>query len=270
MKIFDTGHGKIHYYFKEAANNYPTVLFFQGATAANCYLGFKNIITALPQNYGILAIDQLGYGKSDVTKSDRTLNHIMDETKAIVDCENLKKVILFAHSLGGLYALGYVKKYVEQVVAVIGVEPVTGTADQDADAFAEAVKQEANEISQMRAHGGIPETDLREHINPYLDKEEYDAQLKIFRETLDNSNQVNEAEHAKESVLAIKNQLIPDKILVLLFSRPARSSEYENSEFKNINEQTRICYCGNSHFLHWTESKRVISETNHFLKQIEN
>lgn len=268
MKTIDTGHGYIHYYFKIAAKTYPTVLFFQGSSGANCYLGFKNIITALPDKYGILAIDQLGYGESDLTRSERTIDNILAETQSIVNKEQIHKVIIFAHSLGGLYALGYIKRFSDYVQAVIGVEPVTGVTEMDVDDMVRVTKEEAQEVARDRAQGKIPESELKSLINPNLNSVDWNKQLEIFQKLLDNETQVNEAENLKSSIQSVKKISIPNKIPVLIFSRTKRQSEYQTSEFKNDHPFSKISCFGDSHFLHWTESSRVIHETTNFLNQL--
>lgn len=67
----------------------------------------------LSENFTLLKIDLPGHGQSDIIAEVQTMELVAEEVKKVLDSENLKKVHLLGHSMGGYISLGFAEKYPE-------------------------------------------------------------------------------------------------------------------------------------------------------------
>ncbi|WP_042723343.1 alpha/beta fold hydrolase [Flavobacterium sp. B17] len=67
----------------------------------------------LSENFSLLKIDLPGHGQSDIIAEVQTMELIAEEVKKVLDHQNLQKVHLLGHSMGGYISLGFAEKYPE-------------------------------------------------------------------------------------------------------------------------------------------------------------
>lgn len=86
----------------------------------------------LQDNYMLIVPDIPGSGKSPVlADEDQSIENYADCIKAIIEAENLQKVVIIGHSMGGYIALNYLEKYPEDLVS-LGLFHSTAYADDQA------------------------------------------------------------------------------------------------------------------------------------------
>ena len=119
----ELNNNRIHIYSEGVADNRPTLLFMSGgATPAPVY-DFKPIYSLFTDEYRIIVIERFGYGYSDIVKTERRIDIILEETRdALKYAGENSPFILFPHSVSGLEALYWLSKYPEEISAIIGLD----------------------------------------------------------------------------------------------------------------------------------------------------
>ncbi|MBW7675762.1 alpha/beta fold hydrolase [Chryseobacterium chendengshani] len=69
----------------------------------------------LSKDFTLLKIDLPGHGKSDVLADVHTMELMAEEVKKVVDHEELDKIHLLGHSMGGYAALAFAEKFPESL-----------------------------------------------------------------------------------------------------------------------------------------------------------
>jgi len=69
----------------------------------------------LSKDFTLLKIDLPGHGKSDILAEVHTMELMAEEVKKVVDHENLDKIHLLGHSMGGYTSLAFAEKYPENL-----------------------------------------------------------------------------------------------------------------------------------------------------------
>ena len=129
--------GKIWYSIsssKEAENKTPLLIVHGGPGATHDYL---NNLRALKGERPVILYDQLGSGKSIVSKSDKGLwqtSRFIDELRQLINFLELKEVILLGHSWGGALVAEYALKYPLKVKKLILASPLLSTKIWESDA----------------------------------------------------------------------------------------------------------------------------------------
>lgn len=65
----------------------------------------------LSKDFTLLKIDLPGHGKSEILSEVHTMELMADEVKKVVDHENLDKIHLLGHSMGGYTSLAFAEKF---------------------------------------------------------------------------------------------------------------------------------------------------------------
>lgn len=110
---------EIHIQFEGKADGQP-ILFVHGwnATSAEWYYQRKR----LANNYRLILIDLPGLGKSvRPSNKDFSLAKMANDIDAVIKHANLKNVILYGHSIGGMIILTYCTKVATSVENIRGV-----------------------------------------------------------------------------------------------------------------------------------------------------
>lgn len=101
----------------------PTIVFVHGLGS---YLKFwrYNLDHFAAQGYRVVALDMLGYGKSDKPSSfPYTMEAMADVVQALVAHLGVERPILVGHSMGGQTALSYAIRYPDAVAGLVLASP---------------------------------------------------------------------------------------------------------------------------------------------------
>jgi pimeloyl-ACP methyl ester carboxylesterase len=112
----------MHIYTKGEGENTFVLLSGLGTTAP--VLDFEPLVNELAKENKVVVVEGFGYGWSDLTKKERTVENIVGEIRAALQLANIKgPYILMPHSISGIYSMYYANKYPEEVKAIIGIDP---------------------------------------------------------------------------------------------------------------------------------------------------
>lgn len=67
----------------------------------------------LSDNFSLLKIDLPGHGQSEIIAEVQTMELMAEEVKKVLDHENITKIHLLGHSMGGYVSLAFAEKYPE-------------------------------------------------------------------------------------------------------------------------------------------------------------
>ena len=76
------------------------------------------------KDHKVVVVESFGYGWSDITEKERTVENIVEEIRTALKKANIEgPYILMPHSISGIYSMYYANKYPKEVKAIIGNDP---------------------------------------------------------------------------------------------------------------------------------------------------
>lgn len=120
-KDVETELGKINFAYREGE---PLIFCLNGFGSFDTAQSFFKIIDSLPKSYGIFAPDYLNSGFSSKSLKSYTIADEANELANIINSFKAKRVIILAHSIGGVYAM-QMKDKINNLKAFVGIEPTT-------------------------------------------------------------------------------------------------------------------------------------------------
>ncbi len=109
---------KLNYVLKGKGDT--TLFFIHGWNLDHTY--WQNQETEFSAHYQVLLFDMAGCGSSGKTRKNWTIENFAKDINIIINKENLKNVILVAHSMGGEIALEVAAANPKKVIGIIGVD----------------------------------------------------------------------------------------------------------------------------------------------------
>jgi len=118
VDIFDT---KVHVYsVGERRGNKPAVVFFSGLATPSPTADFYPLWSRLYGEYQAVVLERPGYGWSESTKRERSVQNITEEYRSALRQAGIDPpYILVAHSIGGLEAAMFAVNYINDVQGVV-------------------------------------------------------------------------------------------------------------------------------------------------------
>ncbi|MBQ9037494.1 MAG: alpha/beta hydrolase, partial [Erysipelotrichaceae bacterium] len=86
---------------EERGEGSKTIVLYPGAGTVSPVLDFRPLASYLAHYYRVITIEPFGYGLSDDTQRERTIENIAEELHETLRQLSVTKYILAAHSLGG-------------------------------------------------------------------------------------------------------------------------------------------------------------------------
>ncbi len=83
------------------------------------FISWRRMTSALEEENQVIFVDRAGYGLSDNTSQERTVENIVEDYRTALRNAGVEApYILLPHSIGGIYASYWVSKYPEEIEAV--------------------------------------------------------------------------------------------------------------------------------------------------------
>lgn len=247
--------GPIYYFYEKAKLGQPTLLFLPAFGGDSTYFNFKHIIDRLKHQYGILAMDSIGYGKSGTKSMDRTLKNVVSNYLEIFDHLHLDKVIIVGHSMGAIYSLALAEK-IDPAYILLIEPPHIGILDSIQVENQNFLKQ-IDMLLPLMKKGDVTPFDFIESTNPHNDKKIRLENAKLLFSNFANTSLLTEIDHTNETISitsALSNDIL---VKTIVLCTKARQLEYEQSVFKNVKEIHAI---EGTHYLHWSNPKEVLAK----------
>ena len=97
-----------------------TIVAMAGLGMGDCSVSMRQMTACLEEDNLVVFIDRAGYGLSDDTNNEMTLEYIVEDyRKALKNSGVEGPYILMPHSIGGVYATYWCSQYPEEIEAVV-------------------------------------------------------------------------------------------------------------------------------------------------------
>ncbi|MHB9922519.1 alpha/beta fold hydrolase [Clostridium botulinum] len=272
MHVYSEGHGK------------KTIVLMPGLGSVAPSIDFKPLINEFKKDFKIVVVEPLGYGFSEETSKERSVENIVDETRMALKKAKIEgPYILMPHSISGVYAQYYASTYPDEVDAIIMLDTTLVKAvieETDKIDFSFGKKQFA-----LAAAGNFLGIDRLYYNNIYKDENCFSESDKndlvkmgvqsSFNETmkneanllLKNCETVNKAKMSKDLPIF--------KFIAIKSVKDINKEKYTKVMNKNINEfkeYTKFIYCvlEGRHYIYYTKSRDIGKETREFLAKYDN
>lgn len=262
----------MHIYTKGKGDN--TIVLLSGLGTAAPALDFEPLVNEMSQNNKVVVVESFGYGWSDITNKDRTVENIVEEMRLALKKSNIKgPYILMPHSISGIYSMYFANTYPEEVKAIIGIDP---TLPQALEYFDETSPTMPKYFSYL-APTGIARLALyinTEDFLPIADDGTYsDRNLKMTKAISAwksyNKSVVAEANEIENNIEKTVGMKFPTNLPVILFTT---KEDKETGDGKNIvsfyetqltnSPASKIITLEGHHYLHWTRYKEISNEVS--------
>ncbi|MFT8478056.1 MAG: alpha/beta hydrolase [Liquorilactobacillus sp.] len=224
------------------------IVFLNGASGFDTFDSFAPIITKLPKSIGILAIDYLNSGMSSLTKKTYRLEEDITNLVEIIEKQNAQKIIIVAHSMGGILALPIADR-INNFSGFIGLEPTTREIIFNPSKEKTYIAQK-NKFEIMTEEQRIIK--MQNQTKKNFSKEQDKLLWQHYYQNDQRHSEVKDAQKQKELIQSVVNY---DNIRFhraapsVIFTQKYRKAEYERSEY--ITDRTKIICLGNNHYFFW-------------------
>lgn len=251
----------------------PVIILLSGFGSASPVLELEPLAAALSQNYCVTTIEPFGYGLSDKTAQDRTIENMVRELHSCVETLGYEEYYLMGHSIGGLYSLYWANQYPDEVKGFIGIDPsVPGMNDEQPfpisittinkiSAYLTKVTNGVG-LNRLLSIGNSRNAIYADTTYPYTDEE-----LEVFRIlSLDNAYNktvMNELKFLDANVEAARGMRFPDQVAVLEFVSGSNCdllSTWEQLHRDVLPENGRgeVIRLEGSHYLHFEYLDQIV------------
>ena len=103
----------------------PAIFLTHGVGGAED--AWRFIVPKLKDKFTVVTYDLRGHGKSPVDNKDFNLDDLVLDLERVREKANIEKAHFMGHSLGGMIAPAYAKKFPERVLSVGLLSTVAGT-----------------------------------------------------------------------------------------------------------------------------------------------
>ena len=251
-------------------NGEETVVLLPGYGTAAPGIDFKPLVDELSPFYRVVVIEPFGYGLSDITEKERSIENIVSEVHECLQQLNIDRYILMGHSISGIYSLDYVNKYKNEVSAFVGIDssvPAQGAGEELPTAALKSLKQSGIFRLLVKL---APDQII---TPPGVDDETKEQNRMITLKNMMNPNIISEAEHFPSNFNAAETLKFP-KDLPVMFFLVKDNSDVEGWEALH-EEQIKDSLHGKmmllegDHYLHHTRSKEIAENFRSFMSEIK-
>lgn len=230
----------------------------------------------------MITIEPFGYGLSDGTKRDRTIENIVEELHECVKNLGEEEYYLMGHSISGIYSLYWSQIYPNEIKGIIGIDPsVPKITSKENNPFPVSV-QLLNQISAYTQKivniTGV--TRLLSINNPkkvvYADPQYLysEKEWEVFRIlTLDkgyNATVMAEMKNLEKNMEVVEDMKIPREIPILEFVSKENCKtmpqwEQLHRDIIADKENGKVILLEGSHYLHFEQKKAIVERTTQWI-----
>jgi len=125
--------GRLHVYAEGAGQ--PTVVLLSGLGTSAPYFDFLPLLRRISPGFRTIVVERAGYGWSDISDRPRDIDTVLAETRAALAAAGEQgPFVLMPHSMAVLEAIRWAQLHPEEVVAIVGLDPlVPGYVEANGD-----------------------------------------------------------------------------------------------------------------------------------------
>lgn len=120
-KKIKVGNGRLNVYSE--GNGTHTIVILSGAGVTSPVLEYRPLYRKLSDTYKIAVVEKSGYGMSDSTGTERSVQNMVKESREALRGAGIKPpYILAAHSYSGFEAIYWANTFTDEVTAVLSID----------------------------------------------------------------------------------------------------------------------------------------------------
>lgn len=118
---YNIGKGKINVYIEGSGNE--TIVFLSGAGVTSPVLEYSPLYRRLSDEYRIAVVEKAGYGMSESTDTERTVENMVNESREALKLAGINPpYVLAPHSYSGFEAIYWANTYPDEIKAVLSID----------------------------------------------------------------------------------------------------------------------------------------------------
>jgi len=230
-------------------------------------IDFTQLTEELAKDYQVVVVEPFGYGQSEDTKKERSVENLTKEIHTALSTLGIKEYHLMGHSISGVYSLEYIKEYPDEVKSFIGIDsslPAQGDADNNQEGMVRFLGKSGLYRLLVNASPDLLNV-------PPVSKEQQEQFKEISLKNIGSDATTHEGKSMAENFKKTEAINYPKNLPVLYFLAsesvdpddqwvPIHEKMIKNSEHSEIK-----IYEG-SHYLHHTKAKEIANDVKAFLK----
>ena len=259
---------KINYTLYDSNSDKIAVLL-PGFAYGSVHYTFDSLAKELNDEYKVVIVEPLGYGLSDQTDTERTVENYCSELHGLMNYLGYDKYTLIGHSMSGIYMTYYSNEYTSEVEALIGIDEYVPQMRDIKDSSPET-QQTVWKISRCYIFLGLDrlmptyDRESAEEKIPTLTDEEADLFVAMDKTIPTNKTQMSEIGLMPENVDKCYDMKIPENIPVLQVLSKDNCEMYPEytkiHEDITANSQSRTVAIDGGHSLYFYNLDGLVNE----------
>ncbi len=248
-----------------------TIVLMSGWKVPSPIYDLKPLYTKLSDENRIAVIEKFGYGFSDETDTDRSLDTILRQDREALEKAGIEApYVLCAHSMSGLEAALWAQKYPDEVEAIIGLDmSMAGAFDP-----AEAAKEFPAKIRMDKIGAFLGINRLLMNISGFegLSDEEIRLYKAVGCSNIGNETASRESEYIPEGIKEIEAAPLPSVPTIQYVSGVNRDNGMwvnAHKEFVEASVNGRFVQLDCGHYVHHYEPERIAADIKELIAELD-
>ena len=212
-----------------------TLVFMSGGGTCSPILDFKSLYSLLSDQYRIAVVEKFGYGFSDVVDTDRDIDSILEDTRTALAAAGLNApYVLCPHSMSGLEALYWARKYPDEVSAIIGLDMAVPEYYDTMNINIPLMRMAgwAAHVGITRLVPGISDSDAIQYGT--LSEHEKEIYRAVFFSRTATVSMLNEMKRVKENAEKVDSMGVPQLPMLLFLSDGSGGTGFDKETWRKI------------------------------------
>ena len=263
MDVYSTGEGD------------KTIVLMPGLGTTAPILDFEPLINRLAKDFHVVIAEPFGYGWSDLSDEDRSVQNIVEELRmALKESGESGPYILMPHSVSGIYASWYADKYPDEVSAIAGIDCALpkqvdyfGGENPSVPFIAKAV----NPLGLQRIACYIsPSMFISDNQSGEYSDDNLSQQKLISCKVGYNKTMIDEMNMVEKNTEETFDIKFDSELPLLFFTRETKNAEDNKTredfykQYITNTDRQKVIVLDTGHYMHWTKAEEIAEETKDF------
>ncbi|WP_438448077.1 alpha/beta fold hydrolase [Gorillibacterium sp. sgz5001074] len=254
-----------------AGSGEKVVVLLPGFGSTSPVLEMAPLADHLKNEYTVVTVEPFGYGLSDETKKERSIENITEELHMLLHTLGYTKYTIMAHSLSGLYSVYYTNKYPGEVEAFVGIDssvPKQALYDEPAKSAMTSYKIQRllYDAGMIRLLAAFDSEGIVPRIKGYeYSQEDTKTYKRLFQRGPLNDTTLQEFSMSDVNFAVARELSFPENVPVLYFLSSQNCEESEkwvelHKEVMKDKEHRQIKILQGTHYLHYDYAAEMTSQ----------
>ena len=264
-------------------NGEHVIVLYPGACETSPILSYRPLAKILANYFTVITYEPFGYGDSDLTDYERTVDNLSDELHETMRRLDYNKYSIGMHSAGGIVGMDLANKYPEEVescllldTTIVEIINYTNTLPLEKLSGYSIKLMNALGISRVLSKTGR----LLPKVNGYTyTKEEQDQYLKCSIQNAFSRNMQEELDELNHNLKYMQDKKYPDSIPVCIFVSTTTDKMLTklgapNNTWIKAHEKlsthplSKMFIIDGSHYLHHDYPEDIANDYSEWFKQV--